>query len=218
MKNHYPNLWDYYKTGLERKIDKTYICTHRSPWYTQEFRAPAPFLCTYMGRNGGERESPFRFILNCSKAVVANVYLMIYPKPALSKFIKESPDSLKKSGKRSTKFLRTRFSPKAGSMVAGSTSCSRRSWQTQTRRKWYSQFRSWYSALRKKITICSQAVAPRPWFMKTVRGKRAADYNGTEAKVSGNCSEANLSICLMSKASHLIDHRKSTRLLGARLI
>ncbi len=96
VKSRYPHLWDYYKTGLERKIHEKYICSHRSPWYTQEFRAPAPFLCTYMGRNGGKRESPFRFILNYSKAVAANVYLMIYPKPALSKFIKESPDSVQK--------------------------------------------------------------------------------------------------------------------------
>ncbi len=95
VKNRYPHLWDYYKIGVERKTDETYICSHRSPWYTQEFRAPAPFLCTYMGRNGGQRESPFRFILNCSKAVVANVYLMLYPKPALNRFIKEAPNSLK---------------------------------------------------------------------------------------------------------------------------
>lgn len=95
VKRLYPKLWEYYEVGLDRKINETYICGHRSPWYSQEFRAPAPFLCTYMGRHSAEKENPFRFILNYSKAVAANVYLLIYPKPSLSRYIKESPESLK---------------------------------------------------------------------------------------------------------------------------
>ncbi|MCL4512153.1 MAG: class I SAM-dependent methyltransferase [Bacteroidetes bacterium] len=96
LKRLHPKLWDYYQIGLDRKINETYICSHRSPWYSQEFRSPAPFLCTYMGRHGAGKENPFRFILNYSKAVAANVYLLLYPKPSLGWYIKESPDSLKK--------------------------------------------------------------------------------------------------------------------------
>jgi hypothetical protein len=95
VKRLHPKLWDYYKIGLERKINETYICSHRSPWYSQEFRAPTPFLCTYMGRRKSGKENPFRFILNYSKAVAANVYLLLYPTPSVNRFIKESPDSLK---------------------------------------------------------------------------------------------------------------------------
>lgn len=85
----YPLLWKYLQMGIEQGIDKGYICSHRSPWYSQEERPPSRFLCTYMGRLGAERTSPFRFILNHSRATVANVYLILYPKPALERVIND---------------------------------------------------------------------------------------------------------------------------------
>lgn len=80
----YPMLWRYLQSGIAGKVNEGYICSHREPWYTQENRPPAPFLCTYMGRPTKRSESPFRFILNHSKATAANVYLMLYPKPVLA--------------------------------------------------------------------------------------------------------------------------------------
>jgi hypothetical protein len=37
-----------------------------------------------MGRNMAKRDKPFRFFLNRSQATAANVYLLLYPKPALA--------------------------------------------------------------------------------------------------------------------------------------
>ncbi len=87
----YPSLWKYLRMGKEAGIDKGYICTHRSPWYAQEERPPSRFLCTYMGRQGLQKSNPFRFILNHSRATVANVYLILYPRPALEKALGDVP-------------------------------------------------------------------------------------------------------------------------------
>ena len=91
VKLRFPALWRYLERGRAEGVEKGYICRHRSPWYTQEERPPAPFLCTYMGRQG-KRGSPFRFILNQSKATAANVYLLLYPRPALRKALAEDPE------------------------------------------------------------------------------------------------------------------------------
>jgi adenine-specific DNA-methyltransferase len=85
----YPSLEKYLQMGKEADIDKGYICNHRSPWYFQEERPPSRFLCTYMGRQGSTKNNPFRFILNHSRATVANVYLILYPKPALERALKD---------------------------------------------------------------------------------------------------------------------------------
>ncbi len=87
----YPSLWAYYQWGKERGISERYLCLHRSPWYAQENRLPAMFLCTYMGRQGTKSTKPFRFILNHSQATAPNVYLMLYPKPPLLRVLKADP-------------------------------------------------------------------------------------------------------------------------------
>lgn len=88
-------LWKYLQRGIETGISDRYLCRHRTPWYSQENRPPAPFLCTYMGRQNTSRGKPFRFILNHSKATATNVYLMLYPKPALEKALSNKPERLK---------------------------------------------------------------------------------------------------------------------------
>ncbi len=88
----YPPLWKYLERGIREEIDKRYLCRHREPWYSQEDRPPAPFLCTYMGRQTLKSESPFRFMLNHSKATAANVYLMLYPKPVLAVMLSRDPE------------------------------------------------------------------------------------------------------------------------------
>lgn len=88
----YPTLANYLQMGKESGVDKGYICRHRSPWYAQEERSPSRLLCTYMGRIGKERSNPFRFILNHSQATVANVYLMLSPKPELQRVLKDDPE------------------------------------------------------------------------------------------------------------------------------
>jgi adenine-specific DNA-methyltransferase len=87
----FPKLWAYLKTG-KPKVSDTYLCSRRNPWYSQETRPPAPFVCTYMGRGLAKREKPFRFILNRSQATAANVYLMLYPIPALARALEAAPE------------------------------------------------------------------------------------------------------------------------------
>lgn len=93
IKREYPSLRSYLNNGAKRGVTKRYLCKHRSPWYSQENRDPAPIVCTYMGRSrqksGGK---PFRFILNHSKATATNVYLLLYPKPALARAFETNSD------------------------------------------------------------------------------------------------------------------------------
>ena len=91
----YPALWRYLESGVERGINQRYLCAHRSPWYAQEYRPAPPLLCTYMGRQTAANGTPFRFILNHSKATAANVYLLLYPKPALETELTKYPDLLR---------------------------------------------------------------------------------------------------------------------------
>lgn len=95
VRTNYPSLWRYLEHGVAKGIHQRYLCRHRSPWYIQEVRAPAPLLCTYMGRRSGDA-SPFRFILNWSMATAPNVYLMLYPKGPLSSVLTSDPGLLKK--------------------------------------------------------------------------------------------------------------------------
>lgn len=87
----YPSLWEYLQSGIQMGIHERYLCRHRSPWYSQERRDPTLFLCTYMGRESIRNPKPFRFILNHSKAIAANGYLMLYPTSCLERAFERDP-------------------------------------------------------------------------------------------------------------------------------
>ena len=87
-----PALTQYLQQGKDQGVADTYLCSRRTPWYSQEKRAPAPFLCTYMGRTRKDGQPPFRFILNHSQATALNVYLMMYPKGLLAMRLAQEPD------------------------------------------------------------------------------------------------------------------------------
>jgi hypothetical protein len=87
----WPRLYEYLQQGRERNIHATYLTSRRTPWYSQEQRPPAPFLCTYMGRaNNGKH--PFRFLWNRSQATAHNVYLMLYPQGRLRDALIAQPE------------------------------------------------------------------------------------------------------------------------------
>jgi adenine-specific DNA-methyltransferase len=91
IEKRWPRFYEYLQKGREEKIAASYLASHRTPWYSQEQRPPAPFLCTYMGRfrNG---KHPFRFVWNRSQATAHNVYLMLYPKSRLEEALNNQPE------------------------------------------------------------------------------------------------------------------------------
>ncbi|MBZ5520992.1 MAG: Eco57I restriction-modification methylase domain-containing protein [Acidobacteriia bacterium] len=91
IKERWPRFYEYLKHGRAQNVHAAYLSSHRTPWYSQEQRPPAPFLCTYMGRarNG---KHPLRFIWNRSQATAHNVYLMLYPHGRLRNALQKHPE------------------------------------------------------------------------------------------------------------------------------
>lgn len=96
IKARYKTLHAYIEQGKASGIQERYICRHRTPWYAQENRPPAPIVCTYIGRSDSKNGRPFRFILNNSKATIANVYLAMYPTARLARALEHDPTLIRR--------------------------------------------------------------------------------------------------------------------------
>ena len=82
----WPRFHEYLEKGHAQKIPKAYLTSRRTPWYSQEQRPPAPFLCTYMGRSVNGKH-PFRFIWNKSQATGLTMFISCsIPKAIYSMF------------------------------------------------------------------------------------------------------------------------------------
>jgi len=88
VRDEYPSLWRYLES-IRSDVAGRYLCARRTPWYSQEHRPVAPYLCTYIVR---AKTRPFRFILNHSQATAANVYLLLYPKPHVARALESNPE------------------------------------------------------------------------------------------------------------------------------
>lgn len=96
IRRRFPALAVYLDEGKAKGLHNRYLCKHRSPWYGQETRPPAPIVCTYLGRGDAKGGRPFRFIFNDSRATVANVYLALYPRRVLASSLNRDPSLLRK--------------------------------------------------------------------------------------------------------------------------
>ncbi len=92
VKQAYSKLYSYLEEGVRSGVSERYLCKNRKIWYSQENRPESRFYCTYIGRSDKEGKKPFRFILNRSKAIVTNSYLILYPNPQLEKEIEQNPE------------------------------------------------------------------------------------------------------------------------------
>ncbi|OGP76872.1 MAG: hypothetical protein A2W09_03830 [Deltaproteobacteria bacterium RBG_16_50_11] len=95
VKEQYPGLWKYLQSGKKQGLHERYLCASKEAWYFQEKRAPSLYLASYMGRSNGNGQAPIRFFLNHSQAIATNVFLHLYPKPALMSLLNENPERMK---------------------------------------------------------------------------------------------------------------------------
>ena len=90
IRDAWPRFYEYLQQGRRQGTHASYLTSRRVPWYSQERRPPAPFLCTYMGRSRNGKP-PIRFLWNRSQATAHNVYLMLYPKGPLRDALSKDP-------------------------------------------------------------------------------------------------------------------------------
>jgi len=92
----YPDFYLYLqkakeKDSLGKSIISRTLVKSRTPWYKQEYREPAPFLITYMGRPKKDNVPSLYFIRNKSNAVALNTYILLYPKQWLQELLNVQP-------------------------------------------------------------------------------------------------------------------------------
>ncbi|HHY54851.1 MAG TPA: XamI family restriction endonuclease [Chloroflexi bacterium] len=87
VEQRHPGLWSYLQRGVAQKIHERYLCASKEVWYYPERRQPSLFLATYMGRVSGRSDTPIRFYLNLSDALVTNVFLHLYPRSGLMRLL-----------------------------------------------------------------------------------------------------------------------------------
>jgi adenine-specific DNA-methyltransferase len=88
VRDEYPSLWQYFQEAARSGVAGGYLLRHRRPWFRQEQRPAAPYLCTYMGRRNAARRA-LRFLWNHSQATAANTYLLLYPRPPLATALRD---------------------------------------------------------------------------------------------------------------------------------
>ena len=74
-----PAVAAYLAEGEAAGLRQRYLLSRRRPWYRQEAREPAPFVCAYMGR-----KSPLRIFWNQARLAATNRWLLLYPRPGFS--------------------------------------------------------------------------------------------------------------------------------------
>jgi len=90
IERRHPAFAEYLNAGIREGVTTGHLIHSRRPWYRQEQRAPAPFVCTYMGRETSSK-SAIRFFWNKSAAIATNTYLLLYPRPTLRAKLEKSP-------------------------------------------------------------------------------------------------------------------------------